>query len=57
MSLPSVRQCLGVIVVVFIAYAVFTSPTQSADVAGNAWDQIKNGFHHVSTFFDELLDS
>lgn len=57
MKLPSLRQCVAVIVVVFVLYAVFTSPTQSADVAGNAWDHLKDGFDHVSTFFDELLDS
>lgn len=57
MKLPSWRQVFWTVVIVFVIYAVLTSPSQSADVAGGAWDQIKVGFGHVTTFFDELLDS
>jgi hypothetical protein len=52
-----VRKGLLVILVIFVIYAVINDPTQSANVTGNAWDQIKSGLHSVGTFFDTLLSN
>jgi hypothetical protein len=51
------RKTVLAIVIIFIIYAVLNSPTQSASVTGNAWDQIKDGFSAVGTFFDTLISS
>lgn len=55
MKLPTGRQILWGLLIFFIAYAVLTSPSDSADVTGNAWDAVKDGFSALTTFFDELL--
>jgi hypothetical protein len=52
-----VRRALLAILIIFVIYAVINSPTQSADVTGNAWDHIKNGISAIGTFFDTLLSS
>jgi len=52
-----VRRALLALLIIFIIYAVLNDPTQSANVTGNAWDQIKDGFSAVGTFFDTLLSS
>jgi hypothetical protein len=57
MSLPSLRQVIGALIVIFIIYAVLSDPAGSADVTGNAWGQVKDGFGAVSTFFTTLIAS
>lgn len=57
MKLPTWRQVIATIVVVFVIYAVFTSPTDSANVTSNAWGHIKDGFDAITTFFDGVIDS
>ena len=55
--MPKVRRALLALLVIFIIYAILNDPTQSASVTGNAWDQIKDGFSAVGTFFDTLIES
>ena len=55
--MPRVRRALLAILIIFIIYAVFNDPTQSANVTGNAWDQIKQGIDSIGTFFDTLISS
>jgi hypothetical protein len=55
--LPTRKEVITTIVVVFIAFAVLTDPSGSADVTGNVWDQIKRGWDALSTFFEGVLDS
>ena len=55
MKLPTGKQVLGTIVVVFIAYAIFTSPNESADTTQSLWGHIKDGVDSISTFFDGVL--
>ncbi len=57
MGLPTFRQALGALIVIFIVYAILTSPAESANVTGNAWDQIKDGFEALTIFFDGLIGS
>jgi hypothetical protein len=54
---PKVRRALLALLIIFIIYAILNDPTQSASVTGNAWDQIKDGFSAVGTFFDALINS
>jgi hypothetical protein len=54
---PKVRRALLALLIIFIIYAVLNDPTQSASVTGNAWDQIKDGFSAIGTFFDTLISS
>lgn len=57
MKLPTGRQVIATIVVVFVVYAIFTAPASSADTTASAWDHVKDGVEAVSTFFDGLLSS
>lgn len=50
------KWALGILIF-FIIYAILKDPTQSASVTGSAWDQIKDGFSAVGTFFDVLISS
>jgi hypothetical protein len=50
-----VRKGLLVILVIFVIYAVITSPSQSGNVTLNAWDHLKNGVSAIGTFFNTLL--
>lgn len=56
MSLPSLKQCVGALIIIFIVYAVLTDPTGSSRVAGNLVDFIKDGAHALATFFDGILE-
>lgn len=55
--MPKVRRALLAILIIFIIYAVLNDPTQSANVTGNAWDQIKDGVGAIGTFFNTLIAS
>ena len=56
-TVAKVRKALLALLIIFVIYAVLNDPTQSASVTGNAWDQIKDGFSAVGTFFDTLISS
>ena len=45
----------GVLLVIFLLYAIFTSPTDAANMVGSAWDVITNGVGNIATFFDSLI--
>ena len=49
------RQIILVIVLIFVAYAVYTSPNQSADVVRPAWDVLLTAVKAIFRFFDALL--
>lgn len=57
LNLPSLRQCLLALLIVFVAYAVLTSPTQAGDMTASAWGHVKDGAGNIGTFFDSLLKS
>jgi len=56
-TVPKVRRAVLAILIVFVIYAIINSPTQSANVTGSAWDQIKGGLSAIGTFFDTLISS
>jgi hypothetical protein len=54
-SLVSVKKVVGALVIIFVIYAIWTSPTQSGEVANNGWDQVQHGLGSVKDFFNTLL--
>lgn len=57
MALDKVRKVVIWLVVAFIAYAIFTSPSRSADIVHNIWSIISNGFDQLGEFFNNVLNS
>jgi hypothetical protein len=49
------RQIILILVLIFVAYAVYTSPTRSADAVHAAWNVITTAVAHVFDFFNALL--
>jgi hypothetical protein len=54
-SMPPIKKIVMWLVVVFLVYAVVTSPDDAASIFGTAWDVIVNGVKNVAEFFDSLL--
>jgi hypothetical protein len=40
----------------FFVYAIVVSPDQAADIAGNLWDVLVQGFTNIGRFFDAILN-
>lgn len=57
MSLPSLPRVILTILIIFIIYAVLTSPASSADWTSTAWGHTKDAAAAIGTFFDGLLES
>jgi hypothetical protein len=52
-----VLRALGVLLVIFIIYAVVKDPTQSANFTANVWGHVKDALAAVGTFFNSLVSS
>jgi hypothetical protein len=50
------KKVILFIVLAFFVYAVFTSPTKAADIVGNLWGVIVDGFNSILAFFNSLLN-
>lgn len=55
MKLDKIKPVLKTLLIVFVLYAIFTSPDRSADIARSIWDVISNGVKNLGDFFDNLL--
>ncbi|WP_170070260.1 hypothetical protein [Knoellia remsis] len=55
MSMPPVKKIVTWLIVIFLLYAIVTSPTQAADIVGSAWEVITNGVTNIARFFDSLI--
>lgn len=44
-----------VIILIFIAYAIYTSPSRSADAVHAIWQIVVNGVNAIFRFFDDLI--
>ncbi|MBM6404499.1 hypothetical protein JQN72_09620 [Phycicoccus sp. CSK15P-2] len=53
--MPPVKKIVMWLVVVFLLYAILTSPQSAADIFGSAWDVLSNGVRNIAEFFDSLL--
>ena len=57
MTMPPIKKIFLWLVVIFVLYAILTSPTEAANIGGNIVDIVKNGIENIFTFFDSLLRS
>ncbi len=53
--MPPVKKIVMWLVVIFLLYAVMTSPNDAANIFGSAWDVVSNGVRNIATFFDSLI--
>jgi len=53
--MPPVKKIVMWLVVIFLLYAILTSPGDAADIFGSAWDVVTNGISNVANFFDQLI--
>ena len=53
--MPPIKKIVTWILVIFLLYAILTSPQAAADIVGSAWDIIRDGVRNIFVFFDELL--
>jgi hypothetical protein len=49
------RQIVLFLVLIFVIYAIYTSPGRSADAVQAAWGVIVNAVSAIFRFFDALL--
>jgi hypothetical protein len=55
LSMARVKKILLWVLVAFIAYAIFTSPDQAADILKTSGGIVVDGAKNVGNFFDALL--
>lgn len=53
--MPPIKKIVMWLLVVFLLYAILTSPTQAADIFGSAWEVVSNGVTNIAAFFDTLI--
>ncbi len=49
------RQIILFLVLIFVIYAIYNSPSKSADAVHAAWDVLTTAVRAVFRFFDALL--
>jgi hypothetical protein len=55
-SMPPVKKIIMWLIVIFLLYAILTSPTEASNIFGSIWDIIRNGVENIFKFFDSLLN-
>lgn len=55
MNTPPIKKIVLWLITIFLLYAILTSPTDAADMAGSAWDILANGVENIGLFFDSLI--
>lgn len=55
MATEKVKKIILWVVLAFIVYAIFTSPTRSADIVHSAWQILSDGVSNLGHFFDGIL--
>lgn len=53
--MPPVKKIVMWLVVIFLIYAIITSPNDAANIFGSAWDVVSNGVRNIAEFFDQLI--
>lgn len=56
MAPPSIKQVVLWLMVIFLLYAVFTSPVETKQLLGMAWEIILNGMRNVIGLFNTLVN-
>lgn len=49
------KPILRVLLIIFVLYAIFTSPDQSANIVHSIWNVLRNGVTNLAHFFNALL--
>jgi hypothetical protein len=53
--MPPVKKIVLWLLVIFLAYAILTSPNDAAGIFTNVWNVITTGVKNIFEFFDNLL--
>ena len=53
--MPPIKKIVLWLLVIFLLYAIVTSPAQAADIFGSAWEVVSNGVANIAAFFDNLI--
>lgn len=53
--MPPIKKIVMWLIVIFLLYAIVTSPSDAADIVGSAWDIVRNGVTNIFEFFDNLI--
>ena len=53
--MPPIKKIVLWLVVIFLLYAILTSPDEAADIFAAAWNLIVFAVSNVAEFFDNLL--
>lgn len=53
--MPPIKKIVLWLLVIFLLYAILTSPASAADIVDSAWDIVRNGVRNIFEFFDALL--
>lgn len=54
--MPPIKKIVMWLVVVFLVYAILTSPESAAGIFRSAWEVVANGVTNIGAFFDSLLN-
>ena len=52
--MPPIKKIVLWLVVIFLLYAIITSPNDAASIFSSAWDVVSNGVRNIAAFFDRL---
>ena len=55
--MPPVKKIVVWLIVIFLLYAILTSPKDASDIVSSIWDILYNGVKNIFKFFDSLLRS
>lgn len=53
--MPPIKKIILWLLVIFLLYAILTSPREASDIVGSIWDILRNGVENIFKFFDSLL--
>ena len=54
-SMPPIKKIVLWLVVIFLLYAIFTAPTEAANMFQAAWDFTVNVVSNIAEFFNSLI--
>lgn len=55
MSMPPVKKIVVWLLVIFMLYAIFTNPTEAADLVAQLWNLLEKAVKSIFQFFDRLI--
>jgi hypothetical protein len=54
-TMPPIKKIVLWLVVIFLLYAIFTAPTEAANMFQAAWDFTVNAVSNIAAFFNSLI--